>query len=85
MKRFFTGAVIIPARNEERRIATCLSSLAGQLDAGVLVVVVANNCTDQTARAAQGIIPDDRFRVLNCTLDASQGVGEARQRGALLR
>ncbi len=83
MKDAFTTAVIIPARNEERRIVTCLSALAPQIDQGVLVVVVANNCTDQTVRLAQGIIPRGRFELLDCTLPPSQGVGEARQRGCV--
>lgn len=83
MKATFSTAVIIPARNEEARIATCLSALAPQVDEQVLVVVVANNCTDGTARAARGIIPERRFTLLEYELDASQGVGEARRRGCL--
>lgn len=83
MKATFNTAVIIPARNEVARIATCLSALAPQVDEQVLVVVVANNCTDGTARAARGIIYDQRFALLECVLDASQGVGEARRRGCL--
>ncbi len=81
MNETFTAAVIIPARNEERRIAACLAALAPQVDKNVLVVVVANNCTDGTARAARGVIPDHGFELLDCSFEASQGVGEARRRG----
>lgn len=83
MNRNFTAAVIIPARNEERRIAACLSALAPQVDDHILVVVIANNCSDGTGPAARGIIPGHRFDLLECTFEASQGVGEARRRGCL--
>ncbi len=79
----FTAAVIVPARNEARRIASCLAALAPQVAEDVLVVVVANNCTDGTARAARGVIPQDRFALLDCTLGPAQGVGAARRQGCL--
>lgn len=83
MNETFTAAVIIPARNEEERIATCLSALVPQVHKDVVVVVVANNCSDGTIRAARGVIHDPALDVLDCTFDVSQGVGEARQRGCL--
>ena len=49
-------AVAVPARNEADRIAACLSSLTSlNLDcrvASVEIVVLANNCADDTARIA---------------------------------
>lgn len=52
-------SVIIPANNEETHIAPCLDALlhadwpAGNPDAGVEVIVVANGCTDQTVKRAE--------------------------------
>jgi GT2 family glycosyltransferase len=46
--------VAIPARNEEDRIAACLSALADQRDAPPpLVLVLMNNCTDATRLVVQ--------------------------------
>jgi glycosyltransferase involved in cell wall biosynthesis len=46
--------VAIPAMNEAERIGGCLASLAEQIYApSFLTVVLANNCTDQTAAIAQ--------------------------------
>jgi GT2 family glycosyltransferase len=81
MKGPFTAAVVIPARNEARRLPACLSALLPQIGRDVLVVVVANNCTDATAAAARAVIPGESLVVIECTLDAAQGVGEARRRG----
>ncbi len=76
-------AVIIPARNEEQRIGSCLSALATQAKDDVLIVVVANNCTDGTVRAARDVVPDDRLVILEVELASTQGVGSARQLGCL--
>ncbi len=50
------AAVVIPARNEEDRIAACLEALADMtLDprlSALHIVVLANNCTDGTAAVA---------------------------------
>lgn len=53
--------VAVPARNEAERIPACLQALAAQVDAAgdplpadaFEVVVLANNCTDDTARVAR--------------------------------
>lgn len=65
--------VVIPARNEAARIASCLGALGRQ---GADLLVVANNCTDATAQiaAAHGAA------VLDCHI-AAGGVGAARRLG----
>lgn len=44
---------LIPARNEERDIGTTLNALAAQTRLPDRVIVIANNCTDDTADAAR--------------------------------
>lgn len=48
-------AVLIPARNEEKVIASCIESLYSQVYPGGLfdVFVIPNNCTDSTEAAAR--------------------------------
>lgn len=55
------GAVVcVPARNEAERISMLLRSLAGQIgfdsSARLGVVLVANNCTDETAAVARNAV-----------------------------
>lgn len=75
--------VIIPARNEAARIASCLTALAGQCSVRVSVILVVNNTTDGTAALAResasrlGI----DLTVQECTLAAHEGVGTARRIG----
>jgi cellulose synthase/poly-beta-1,6-N-acetylglucosamine synthase-like glycosyltransferase len=45
--------VLIPACNEERTLGITLESVLGQMTAGGKVVVVADNCTDSTAKIAR--------------------------------
>ena len=45
-------AVLIPAHNEQTGISTTLESVLAQTQPGDEVLVVADNCTDQTARVA---------------------------------
>jgi cellulose synthase/poly-beta-1,6-N-acetylglucosamine synthase-like glycosyltransferase len=45
-------AIVIPAHNEARGIASTLRAIAAQLEAGDRLLVVADNCTDDTARIA---------------------------------
>ncbi len=60
-RRALAAVVAVPARNEAERIPACLQALAAQVDAAgdplpadaFEVVVLANNCTDDTARVAR--------------------------------
>ena len=45
-------AILVPAHNEEAGIATTINSILSQLKAGDRLLVVADNCTDHTARIA---------------------------------
>ena len=57
--------VILPARDESARIDKCLSALADQIDLGRVpiypgryeVIVLANNCRDETAALARAFWP----------------------------
>ncbi len=48
----FRLAVIVPAHNEEKLIATCVRSLLADPETTAQVFVVAHNCTDRTAELA---------------------------------
>jgi biofilm PGA synthesis N-glycosyltransferase PgaC len=71
-------SIIVPAFNEEKRIATCLESLANlnYPKDSYEVILVNNGSTDKTEEVAQGF----GVRVLNFT--GLQGVSAARQAGA---
>ncbi len=77
-------AVVIPARNEERRIAACLAALDPQIGGDARVVLVANDCTDRTVAVARAAIPDTRLVIVDCVHLPGQGVGRARRTGSLL-
>jgi cellulose synthase/poly-beta-1,6-N-acetylglucosamine synthase-like glycosyltransferase len=46
-------AILIPAHDEERGIAPTLGALLERIPQGTRVLVVADNCTDETARVAR--------------------------------
>ncbi len=48
-------AVLIPAHNEERGIRATLEAIRRQLYAGDQILVVADNCNDETAEAARQV------------------------------
>jgi hypothetical protein len=59
-------AIAIPARDEAARLPACLAALAAQqgVDPGAMtVLVLANNCTDDTAALARRLAPDLPFRL----------------------
>ncbi|SEL38392.1 Glycosyl transferase family 2 [Roseovarius nanhaiticus] len=74
-------AIIIPARNEEARIGGCLTALAEQGNATVILVV--NNTTDRTGSVARDTAARRNLdlTVLERTLPAQEGVGTARRIG----
>ncbi len=47
-------SVIVPARNEEATLATCLGSLVGQSGASYEIIVVDDHSTDRTRQVAEG-------------------------------
>ncbi len=76
-------AIIIPARNEEGRIVTCLSALAGQCRARVTVILAVNNTSDRTIDTARDTAARHglHLAVLERALSANQSVGTARRIG----
>lgn len=46
-------AVVVPAHNEEQCIGATVRHLSGQLNDGERLIVVADNCTDRTAKEAR--------------------------------
>ncbi|MEJ1963287.1 MAG: glycosyltransferase [Gammaproteobacteria bacterium] len=75
------GAVV-PARNEQARVQRCLDSVLAAAEASgareVLIVLVADRCTDRTAALGRQIL-GNRGRVLECEAGAP---GTARRLGA---
>jgi cellulose synthase/poly-beta-1,6-N-acetylglucosamine synthase-like glycosyltransferase len=67
--------VLIPAHNEEKLIAACLSSIAGSAP----VFVIAHNCTDQTATIAAAA----GANVVQLDDDGTGGKGAALHHGFL--
>jgi cellulose synthase/poly-beta-1,6-N-acetylglucosamine synthase-like glycosyltransferase len=53
--RSFRFMVLMPAHNEELGIADCLRHLLREVDSPEQVLVVADNCTDQTAAIAHSL------------------------------
>ena len=75
-------AVAIPARNEAERIGACLDAIARQRGVALAdgaVVVLANNCTDETAKAAREREVGCRVHVVEHTFALGEGAGGARR------
>ena len=75
------AVIVIPARNEERRIDRCLSALATQRGIGspeYEVILVLDGCTDRTAEIARR---HARSLTLHLVDGPRQGVGAARGLG----
>ncbi|HTZ85992.1 MAG TPA: glucosyl-3-phosphoglycerate synthase [Solirubrobacteraceae bacterium] len=79
------AVVVVPARNEEQRIASCLRALAQQRDVQAShyeVIVVLDGCTDATPVRLQEIaLSEPELRVHQVSLPAWAGVGRARRLG----
>lgn len=70
-------AVLVPAHNEAAGIAPTLENVAAQLRAGGRVLVVADNCADETARVARAC----GAQVLERAHDTLRGKGYALDAG----
>ena len=68
--------ILVPAHNEERVIANTLNALKG-LSPRIVVLVIADNCSDQTARIAR----ESGVQVAERTSDTLRGKGYALQHG----
>lgn len=68
--------ILVPAHNEERVIANTLNALKG-LSPRMVVLVIADNCSDQTARIAR----ESGVQVVERTSDTLRGKGYALQHG----
>jgi glycosyltransferase involved in cell wall biosynthesis len=79
------AVIVIPARDEQDRIAACIEAVA--LQSGVAgeqyeVILVLDGCTDATAELAQrAALEFASLRLHRVTLEQSRGVGRARRLG----
>ena len=77
--------VVIPARDESERIVAALDALADAISLyqRVHVIIVANNCRDDTVRVSLQCCRafDVSVSILDVTLSTDQGVGRARALG----
>jgi glycosyltransferase involved in cell wall biosynthesis len=86
-----TTVVAVPARDEADRIGACLTALLGQKDLNgqplpsnhVRVVVLANNCGDDTADVARRVGGGDRVQVLSVNFPPAQANAGAARRAAM--
>ncbi len=78
-----TTVVIVPARNEEARIADCLQALAAQANEACAVVLVANNCDDSTIKIAGqvAVATGLTLQIVERMFPDGVGVGTARRIG----
>jgi glycosyltransferase involved in cell wall biosynthesis len=74
--------VAIPARDEAERIASCLTALNDQHQCPDTVILLLNNCTDDTEAIARAMAPGLRFHLdVICRIlpSAQANAGHARQ------
>ncbi len=72
-------SIVIPAHNEQARVASCLEALAGQITTHTLdIIVVDNASTDATATTAQTFTATLPLRVVS---EPTLGRGAARRHG----
>jgi glycosyltransferase involved in cell wall biosynthesis len=67
-------SVVLPVFNEEKYVAKCLTSLENQIVPADEIIVVNNNCNDQTINIAK------KFKV-RIVKESKQGISYARNRG----
>jgi glucosyl-3-phosphoglycerate synthase len=79
------AVIVVPARDEQQRIAACLAALAGQRRVPVEqyeVILILDGCTDATAEVAcDAARRTPGLRVCEVALECPQGVGRARRLG----
>ena len=82
-----SSVVVIPARDEALRIGPCLTSLNAQRQRPEAVLLLLNNCTDDTETIARALAPALRFRLDIVRRDLPPGqahAGRARSFGMAL-
>jgi len=82
-----TAIVVVPARDEAARIGPCLASLNDQRQRPDAVLLLLNNCTDNTETIARVMAPVLRFKldIVNRDLPPGQAnAGNARRLGMAL-
>ncbi len=75
VKKQLTLSIIIPAYNEEHYIRSCLDSIAQQTIMPDEVILVDNNCTDDTVNIA------NEYGFVKVVTEGDQGRGHARTKG----
>lgn len=70
-----TLTIIIPAYNEEHQIVSCLERVAAQTVMPDEVILVNNNCTDQTVKLAK------KYKFVKVINEKKQGIVHARNAG----
>jgi cellulose synthase/poly-beta-1,6-N-acetylglucosamine synthase-like glycosyltransferase len=70
-----TVSVVVPVYNEEKRMAACLKALQSQIIKPYEIIVVDNNCTDQTAAVVK------KFAGVKIIKEPKQGLVFARNVG----
>lgn len=70
-----TLSIVIPVYNEQHHIAKCLDSISRQSVAPDEVIIVDNNCTDDTVRIAK------KYKLVKVVKESKQGIVFARNTG----
>ena len=73
-------SIIIPAYNEEKYLKNCLISLTEQTDKDFDIVLVDNNCTDNTVRVAEDVAKEYNLK-LSVIKEREKGIVSARTKG----
>ena len=69
-------SIIIPARNEEKLIKKCLSSLVNQTHSNYEIIVIDDDSTDKTIEKIQSLTNDDKIRIIKAGKKPKGWVGK---------